>query len=277
MLIIQPDRQLRVTSLASGSSGNALLIQYAGVALLIDAGLAQRTLERYLRGIDLAPADLCAIALTHEHGDHTHAAGPLARRHAIPVIANGPTHAALGDALAGVRCIALPTGASCAAGPFEISSFAVAHDAAEPVGYMVRAGRWCVGIAIDLGSWTPDVADALVPADLIIVEANHDYERLRAAPYDWRVKQRIYSPLGHLDNVECGRLLARLAADGRRRTAWLAHLSQEANSPQIAVKVVANVLALANIACVSVHALPRRAALTWETMHHAEQIGMFDD
>ena len=117
--------------------------------------------------------------------------------------------------------------------------------------------------------------DSLRAADLVVLEANHDRERLRLAPYDWAVKQRIYSRLGHLDNMEAGALLARLGADGRRRTAWLAHLSERANSPQIATKIVASVLSIAQVACIDIHALPRRAALTWESDRHVQQMELF--
>ena len=266
---------LCVTSLASGSSGNALLVQYGPHALLVDCGVSQRAIERQLRGAGLGPADLRAVLLTHEHGDHSHCAGPLARRYGLPVVANAPTIGALGAALHCAALHELPVGGFCELGPFEVRSFPVAHDAAAPVGYLIRAGRWCVGVAVDLGSWDAPVAEALSPADLVVLEANHDHERLRAAPYAWPVKQRIHSPLGHLDNVEAGRLLARVASDGRRRTAWLAHLSQEANSPQIAVKVVSGVLSLHEVRCVSVHALPRRAPLTWESDRHMEQLELF--
>jgi phosphoribosyl 1,2-cyclic phosphodiesterase len=266
---------LRVTSLASGSSGNALLVQYGADALLVDCGVSQRAIERSLAGAGLEPASLRALLLTHEHTDHTHCAGPLARRHRLEVVANGPTLAALRAPLEGVLPRELPVGGFLEAGPFMVRSFPVLHDAAAPVGYLIRAGRWCVGVAVDLGSWDAPVAAALSEADLLVVEANHDYERLRHAPYAWPVKQRIYSPLGHLDNIEAGRLLARAAADGRRRTAWLAHLSQEANSPQIALKVVSGVLSLADVRCVSVQALPRRAPLCWESDRHMEQMELF--
>lgn len=266
---------LRATSLASGSSGNALLVQYGADAILVDCGVSQRAIERQLRGAGLAPGDVRAVLLTHEHHDHTHCAGPLARRYSLPVVANAPTLAALAGDLTGVSQYELAVRAFLEIGPFTVQSFRVPHDAAAPVGYLIRAGRWCVGVAIDLGSWDMSVADALRPADLLVVESNHDTERLRVAPYAWPVKQRIYSPLGHLDNVEAGRLLARVCADGRRRTAWLAHLSQEANSPQIAVKVVEGVLSLAEVRCLSVHALPRRAPLTWESDRHMEQLELF--
>jgi len=266
---------IRVTSLASGSSGNALLIQTDGAALLIDCGLPQRVIERHLGHAGLRPADLTAILLTHEHGDHVLSAGPLARRYGIPIVANAATAAALGGALSGVERLNLAVAGTIALGPFDVRSFAIPHDAAAPVGYCIQADGWCVGVAIDLGSWDDGVLDSLRAADLVVLEANHDRERLRLAPHDWAVKQRIYSRLGHLDNMEAGALLARLGADGRRRTAWLAHLSERANSPQIATRIVSTVLSMAQVACIDIHALPRRAALTWESDRHFQQMELF--
>ena len=266
---------LRVTSLASGSSGNALLVQAASAALLVDCGLPQRAIERQLRYAGLRPADLAAILLTHEHGDHTLSAVPLSRRHGVPLVTNGPTAAALGLLSEGVAFQVLPTGGMAEIAGLIVRSFAVPHDAAEPVGYTVRAEGWCVGIAVDMGGWDQAVLDGLAAADLVVVESNHDRERLRAAPYSWPVKQRIFGPRGHLDNMDAGALLARLGADGRRRTAWLAHLSEQANSPRIALDVVGGVLALAEVRCITLHALPRRAPLTWESDRHVEQLELF--
>ena len=266
---------IRVTSLASGSSGNALLIQADGAALLIDCGLPQRAIERHLGHAGLRPSDLTAILLTHEHGDHVLSAGPLARRHGIPIVANAGTAAALGGALSGVERLNLAVGGTLALGPFDVRSFAVPHDAAAPVGYCIQTNGCCVGVAIDLGSWDEVVLDSLRAADLVVLEANHDRERLRLAPYDWAVKQRIYSRLGHLDNMEAGALLARLGADRRRRTAWLAHLSERANSPQIATRIVASVLSIAQVACIDIHALPRRGTLSWESGQHLRQMELF--
>jgi phosphoribosyl 1,2-cyclic phosphodiesterase len=266
---------IRVTSLASGSSGNALLIQTDGAALLVDCGLPQRVIERHLGHAGLHPSDLTAILLTHEHGDHVLSAGPLARRHGIPIVANAATAAALGGALSGVERLNMAVDDTIGLGPFRVRSFAVPHDAAAPVGYCIQADGWCVGVAIDLGSWDQGVLESLRLADLVVLEANHDRERLRLAPYDWSVKQRIYSRLGHLDNMEAGALLARLGADGRRRTAWLAHLSERANSPQIATKIVSSVLSMSQVACFDIHALPRRAAVTWESDRHVQQMELF--
>jgi phosphoribosyl 1,2-cyclic phosphodiesterase len=265
-----------VTSLASGSSGNALLIRANSGALLVDAGVAQRTLERWLAREGLTPSDLTAIILTHEHGDHAGCAGPLARRHRIPIGLNQATAAALASELTDAVLFDLPTGATRSIGPFVITSFSITHDAADPVGFLIEADGWSVGVATDLGCWNERVATALQPADLIVLESNHDREKLRQAPYAWPIKQRIASERGHLDNVDAGRLLATIAADGRKRTAWLAHLSHEANTPEIAVRVVRGLLAMASICCVQVAALPRRTPLTWSSDSAAEQTSLFD-
>lgn len=267
---------MRITSLASGSSGNALVIHVGGKALLVDCGLPQRTIERHLRGAGLTPHDLAGVLLTHEHGDHAQSAGPLARRYGLPLLANGPTLAALEATLAGVDTVELPVGEQLTLGPYTVRSFPVPHDAAAPVGYTICGGGWCAGVAIDLGSWDARVVAGLMDADIVIIEANHDRERLRNAPYQWPVKQRIFSPYGHLDNIAAAELLAHLAVDGRTRTAWLAHLSEQANSPELAVRMVRGVLGLNNATSIaSVHAMPRRSALTWESDHHLRQALLF--
>jgi phosphoribosyl 1,2-cyclic phosphodiesterase len=266
---------LTVTSLASGSSGNALLLRHEQHVLLVDCGLSQRALERALARAALAPAQVCALLLTHEHGDHAGCAGAFARRHGLTIAANGATLAALVSDTAGVACLDLPTGSERAIGPFSVRSFSLPHDAADPVGYVVRVSGACVAIATDLGSWHAGVAAAIACADLIVLEANYDHERLRSAPYAWPIKQRIYGERGHLDNVDAGRLLATIGADGRRRTAWLAHLSQEANSPEVALRVVRGILQMASVRCIDVHALPRRAPINWAGDENAEQLALF--
>lgn len=268
---------LYITSLASGSSGNALIARYNGAALLVDCGLPQRTIERALARAELRPADLSAILITHEHGDHVLSAGPFARRHGVPLIANRPTLAAIAGQLAGVTTRELAVGAEMTLGPFQVHSFAVPHDAVAPVGYTIRAGRWCAGIATDLGTWDETILAALTAADLVVIEANHDHDQLWRAPYTDELKRRIIGPTGHLDNISAGRLLARLGVDGKRRSAWLAHLSQEANGPATAEKVVRGVLALAGVTCIDVTALPRRAPLFWSSDHHMQQMSLFEE
>lgn len=231
------------------------------MAILIDCGLSLRAIEKHLAYLGLGPADVQAIVLTHEHGDHTLSAGPFARRYRLPVICNQETCTTLGAELEGVRVELLPPGQEARIGPFALTSFLVPHDAAAPVGYRVSVGAATLGLAVDLGSWNDSVVEQLRPADLLIVEANHDREKLAAAPYPWPIRQRICSPLGHLDNIQAGELLARIGADGRPRTVWLAHLSEQANSPQMALNGAQRVLTMAGVTGLNLAALPRKAQL----------------
>jgi phosphoribosyl 1,2-cyclic phosphodiesterase len=144
-------------------------------------------------------------------------------------------------------------------GPFDVHSFRLCHDAADPVGYRLSAAGATLALAVDLGSWTEETVAALRGADLIIAEANHDRELLLSAPYPWPIRQRIFGPRGHLDNIECGELLARACA-GRPCDVWLAHLSQQTNTPRIAAAGVRRVLDLAGVRGVELSALPRRSA-----------------
>jgi metal-dependent hydrolase (beta-lactamase superfamily II) len=88
---------MRVISLASGSSGNALLVE-AGPAgrtkLLIDAGISTSVLTRRLLSIGVSPQQLQGILLTHEHSDHVLGVPLLMKRYAIPVIADARTYSA---------------------------------------------------------------------------------------------------------------------------------------------------------------------------------------
>ena len=219
---------LHLRSLASGSSGNAFLARTPTSSFLIDAGLSARALERHLRQSGIDPRALTAIVVSHEHHDHAQGAGPLARRYGIPVVCTPGTATALGSALQGVEVRSL-TVDGLSVGDAELWSFPLPHDAAEPAGVLLQHAAWTIGVALDLGHIQPVVVEALRLADLIVVEANHDREKLLATAYPWSTKHRIMSDHGHLSNLQAAQLLHAVAEDARPRDVWLAHLSQHAN------------------------------------------------
>lgn len=271
---------LTVTSLASGSSGNALLLQSGSDSVLIDCGIALRTVERLLRYRGIEPETLRAILLTHEHGDHIAGAAALARKYRVPLVCNAATQSALGESVAGVAVEVLPVGERATVGAFDVASFRLRHDAADPVGYRVSVGGATLALAIDLGSWDAGTVANLQNADLLVVEANHDRELLRAGPYPWALQQRICGPLGHLDNVQCGELLAHACRD-READVWLAHLSEQSNRPRTALAGVQRVLQLAGVKRLRLNVLPRRSvnapggAPTWHSDTRLLQQALF--
>src|SRR3981189_971542 len=129
-----------VTTLASGSEGNATLVRNETAALLIDAGLSAKQLTSRLLATGLVPERLSGILLTHEHSDHTSALKVLLARHQLPVFCNALTARALQDAgLVHGNWKLFQTGAEFEIGGFEIRAFSVPHDAADPVGFRIAS------------------------------------------------------------------------------------------------------------------------------------------
>lgn len=228
---------MRVCILASGSRGNATLIEADGSRLLIDAGLSARETDRRLRELDLTADDLDALLVTHEHHDHVTGIGPLARRHNIPVYIVSETAAAIPrlGKIADLRYFV--PGERFAYAGLEISSFSTTHDAVNPVGFTIDSREGRIGYATDLGHSTRLVADCLERSRVLVLECNHDEEMLRDGPYPWPVKQRIQSRHGHLSNRAAAELLEQVAWDGLEAV-FLAHLSEENNHPDLAEREI---------------------------------------
>lgn len=268
---------LNVTSLASGSSGNAFLVESSGHALLVEAGLSMRALERHMRMRGVEPPTLSGIVVTHEHHDHAQAAGALARRYGIPLIASAGTAQAMAGDWKGLDLRTVDD-EGITVGDIDIWGMPLPHDAAEPIGLLLAHGGYTMGLAIDLGHVPEYLANVLRAADLLIVESNHDRERLIQAPYTWPIKNRIMSPLGHLSNSQAAALLAEIGADGRKRTVWLAHLSERANDhPQGVMRLIDNYLQMSGITTMQLEVAQRnRPSAAWRSGHTLEQRTIFD-
>ncbi len=75
-----------VHTLASGSAGNAVLLCCEDTRLLLDAGISCRRIVTALGELDLEPADLTAILITHTHSDHIAGLQTLLKRRDCPPI-----------------------------------------------------------------------------------------------------------------------------------------------------------------------------------------------
>ena len=229
---------LRFTSLASGSSGNATLVEATSrdherpTRLLVDCGLPLRRLTAALTARGCTPADLDAVFVTHEHSDHLGGVLALQRRHGTPVWASAGTWAAAmaRGGNAAVTANVASHGSPIVVGALELLPFAVPHDAAEPLQLVCRAGEVRLGIVTDLGEPNDAVARALQGCDALLLECNHDRAMLEEGPYPVWLKRRIGGARGHLANEQSAALLAACRHDGLRHVV-AAHLSRHNNEP----------------------------------------------
>lgn len=234
---------VRVAPLGSGSSGNATLVAFGTRNILVDAGLPARELGLRLERMGVAPRQLTAILLSHEHHDHARGLERFAVKHRVPVFTAPETLAALNLAPMHVGAWQpFEPGVPFDALGVHVDPFAVPHDAANPVGFVLEADGVRVGIATDLGHATTLVVERLRGCHVLVVEANHDDGMLARGPYPWALKQRIGGRLGHLSNDEAATLLA-AAADHDCQAVILAHLSEKNNTCALARQAVTSALA----------------------------------
>lgn len=234
---------MEVRTLASGSSGNCILLSGGGEYLLVDAGISCRRIAAALAEDGLTPDDLSGVLITHEHGDHIAGLVTLTKRHHLPLYASPGTADALCRLIPGASEVVhiLEANQRFDLGAFTVDTFPTSHDAAEPMGFALACEGRRAAVVTDLGYVSDDVLDGVLGCHLLLCEANHDVEWLRAGPYPYPLKRRILGDQGHLSN-EAGAALALKCVEQGAKTVILAHLSAQNNTPTKALAVVGDTL-----------------------------------
>lgn len=236
---------LRFRSLASGSSGNATLIEASDglhrTRVLVDCGLGLRQLIARLAVEGIDPADLDGIFITHEHGDHIGCAPMMVARYGVPLWTSAGTaqyaaFAGLESALNLVR-----DGQVFAIGGIQFHPFTVPHDAREPLQLRCTDGDRVLGLMTDIGHVTGHALAALAGCHALVLESNHDVELLAQSRYPDFLKRRVGGQHGHLSNVQAAAALGALRHD-RLNTVVAAHLSERNNRPDLVSRAFAAVL-----------------------------------
>jgi phosphoribosyl 1,2-cyclic phosphodiesterase len=233
---------LRVCVLASGSSGNAVLVRGEQGSILVDAGLGLRDMGRRLAAAECDPDELAGVLLTHEHGDHVGCAPALSARLGIPVWCSQGTAAAKAERWTdGARCVQVRAGEVFEAAGMRVEAWACSHDTREPLQFGVEAGAARMAVCTDLGRVSDTVREALRHRHLLILESNHDRALLLQGAYPGFLKRRILGDQGHLSNEQSAELLGQVAGDTLRRVV-LGHLSRENNRPELALEAAQGAL-----------------------------------
>lgn len=233
---------LRFASLGSGSEGNALIVEVGETRLMLDCGFGLAETELRIGRLGLVPADISAILITHEHGDHIRGAGRFARKHNTPVWLTYGTLASQVDHFFPAELVReIDSHAPFAIQDIEVFPFPVPHDAREPAQFVFSDGSLRFGVLTDVGSTTPHIESMLSGLDGLMLEANHDTELLQQSAYPPSLKDRIGGRYGHLSNAASASLLSKLDC-GALQHCVAAHLSRQNNSPDHARAALAPIL-----------------------------------
>ncbi len=174
------------------------------------------------------------MLVTHEHCDHTCGLATLVKGSdgRLPVYLTHRTAPCLEWGECHPVVEAFQAGCGFTIGDFDIQSFTIPHDAADPVGYTVCTQGIKFAFATDLGYIPDSLRVHFRGADMLVLESNHDLEMLRVGPYPWPVKQRVMGRRGHLSN-EVAADFIRDDLDTRVSTLILGHISEHNNHPEL--------------------------------------------
>lgn len=233
---------MKVSVLASSSSGNSIYIEKDNYKFLIDAGLTGKKIIDNLEKINVDIKDINSIFITHEHIDHIKGVGVLARKYNLPIYANKLTweNMDIGYINNDLK-YHFEKNSFLEFGDLTVRSFGVSHDAANPQFYTFESGEKKISILTDTGYISEKMIDYIKNSSVLVYESNHEENILLSCSYPWKTKQRILSDLGHLSNNDAANYLPKIIGD-KTKNIFLAHLSKENNTKDLARMTTTNVL-----------------------------------
>lgn len=229
--------QIHLHVLASGSKGNATLVEGPEGLVLVDCGVTHKALRERAGELGLDLGRLRAVLVTHEHGDHTKGLPVLARRFDGPMYATAGTVGARKD-LAGLPFTLVDHSCVLELAGMRVSAFPTSHDVADPMCFRFETDDDAVGYCTDTGVLTPEACELLFGTRVLAIESNHDAHMLATGPYPSYLRQRVAGERGHLSNEQAAEALRDLVDDDTE-TVVAMHLSQENNRPSVCVRTLA--------------------------------------
>lgn len=235
---------MKISILASGSSGNAIYIENNQSRFLVDVGLTGKKTEELLNKIGRSSNDLTGIFISHEHRDHVSGAGILARKYNIPIYANAKTWEGMDNIIGKIPTelkFEFPTGSIKTFGGLEVESFGVSHDSREAMFFVFHQEYKKISLLTDTGYVSDRMKGIINNSDVFVFECNHDINMLRMGGYPWKLQQRILSDRGHVSNSDAAYAMSEVIGEQTKRI-YMAHLSRENNYKELARMTVEQIL-----------------------------------
>jgi phosphoribosyl 1,2-cyclic phosphodiesterase len=223
---------LYVASLNSGSNGNCYYLGNESEAILVDAGISCREIEKRMKRLELSMKKIKAVFVSHEHDDHIKGIQTLSKKYQLPIFITHPTlrHGGLHIDKQLVNHF-LPH-QPISIGELTITAFPKFHDAVDPYSFTVSNQHVTVGVFTDLGKACDHLVRHFRQCHAAFLETNYDEEMLDNGSYPYHLKRRIRSETGHLSNRDALELF--IAHRPSQMThLFLSHLSKNNNSAEL--------------------------------------------
>ena len=211
--------------IASGSKGNATIVVSNKTVILIDMGISLSRLEEGLAEINLEVNDITGALFTHDHTDHISGLKFISPK--IMYALEGT----LPSSLSNVVYINKPF----KIGDFEITPIETSHDATNPCAYLIKDKEESLFYMTDTGVFLDECLPLVKNPTYLVIESNHDIRMLLNTNRTFELKNRIMSDKGHLCNEDSAIAAISIIGDNTKEIT-LAHLSEEANTPEVALE-----------------------------------------
>lgn len=216
---------MRFSLLASGSKGNCCVINSDAATIVIDCGTTKTYLKKSFQQINTDPCNVDALLITHSHSDHISALSLFTSIKTYSVKSLNPdTHFVTPYERFYIK-------------DFMIEVLPLSHDSDDCVGYIIHTKQEKLVYITDTGYISEEVKNYIRDADYYIFESNHDLEMLMNTRRPLFLKQRIIGDCGHLCNEDSARILSEVITS-RTKEIVLAHISEEANTPELAISIL---------------------------------------
>lgn len=222
---------LLVASLNSGSNGNCYYVAGNNEAVLVDAGISCKEIEKRMLRLGLSITKIKAIFITHEHSDHIYGLTSFLKKYPVPVYITQKT-LLQGIDVAAHLVHAFNAHDAVAIGELLITAFPKQHDAADAHSFIITCKQVTVGVFTDIGIVCNNLIHYFKQCHAAFLEANYDADMLYKGRYPFVLKKRISGGKGHLSNTDALELFCKHKPSFMTHL-FLSHLSHNNNSPEI--------------------------------------------
>jgi len=223
---------LFISSLNSGSNGNCYYVGNNKEAVLIDAGIPCREIEKRMKRLGLSMSVVKAIFVSHEHGDHITGVPTLSRKYQLPVYITTNTFRSAFISIEKQLIRSFRPNKVITIGDLAVVAFPKSHDAIDPHSFIVSGNEVTVGVFTDFGYPCTNIINRFGQCNAVFLEANYCEDMLTNSTYPVSLKKRISSDGGHLSNTQALELFA--SHKGKQLShLLLSHLSENNNSPEV--------------------------------------------